>query len=128
MGGGGGHGPWDICTESPRPSQGFWGTGERRHIFQGNKGPKMRGTGEQRQFWGTGNKENQDFIFGEQGSKAIYFRGTRELASPPPPASPCDVQRHTHTAVLCILCVFSTMESQEYITSIRKRPVPSLCP
>ena len=84
----------------------------------------MRGTGEQRQFWGTGNIENQDFGFGEQGTKAIYFRGTRELVPPPPKASsPCDVHGHTHTAVLCILCVFSTRESQEYITSIRKRPV-----
>ena len=46
---------------------------------QGNKGPKMRGTGEQRQFWGTGNIENQDFVFFGTGEKAIYFRGTKEL-------------------------------------------------
>ena len=37
----------------------------------------MRGTGEQRQFWGTVNMENEDFDFGEQGNKLIYFRGTR---------------------------------------------------
>ena len=54
---------------------------------QGNKDPKMRGTGEQRQFWGTGNIENQDFVFGEQGKKAIYFRGTRELVPPTERAS-----------------------------------------
>ena len=31
------------------PSQGFWGTGEKGHLFQGNKGKILRGTGEQRQ-------------------------------------------------------------------------------
>ena len=63
----------------------------------------MRGTGEQRQFWGLGNKENQDFIFGEQRSKAIYFRGTRELAPPPP--------RHHHAMCMVthiqLFCAFS---------------------
>ena len=43
----------------------------------GYKSLKQKGTGEQRQFWGTGNIENQDFDFGEQGSKAIYFCRTR---------------------------------------------------
>ena len=42
---------------------------------QGNKGLKIKGTGEHRQFWGTG---NQDFVFGEQGH---FFRGNRY---PPP--------------------------------------------
>ena len=42
----------------------------------------MRGTVEQMQFWGIGNIENQDFDFGEQGNKAIYFRGAREQISP----------------------------------------------
>ena len=45
---------------------------------QGNKGQFLRGTGEQRQYWGTGNIENKFSIFGEQGNKPIYFRGTRE--------------------------------------------------
>ena len=31
----------------------------------------MRGTGAQRQFWGTGNVGNDDFDFGQQGNKAI---------------------------------------------------------
>ena len=44
----------------------------------GNKGQILRGTGEQRQYWGTGNKENKFSILGEQGNKPIYFRGTRE--------------------------------------------------
>ena len=38
---------------------------------QGNKCLKLMGTGEQRQFWGTRNKENQDFDFGEKGIKRV---------------------------------------------------------
>ena len=52
---------------------------------QGNKGLKMRGTGEHRSknegnrgpMAILGNIENQHFCFWEQGNKAIYFRGTR---------------------------------------------------
>ena len=53
----------------------------------GNKGQFLRGTGEQRQYWGTGNIENKFSIFGEQGNKPIYFRGTREQVPPPGRAS-----------------------------------------
>ena len=56
--------------------------GTRAFFFQGNKCLKIRGTGEHRQFWGTGNIENQDFIFGEQGH---FSRGTSEQVAPPPP-------------------------------------------
>ena len=66
---------------------GFWGIGEQGHFSgeQGNKGLKIRGTGEHRQFCGTGNIENQDFVFGEQGNKTIFFfEGTREQIPPPP--------------------------------------------
>ena len=59
-----------------RHSQGFSETGEKGQFFsgeQGNKGLKIRGTGEHRQFWGTGNIENQDFVLGEQGNAAIFF-------------------------------------------------------
>ena len=59
-----------------RPSQGLWGTGEKGHLFQGNKGQILRGTGEQKQYWGTVNIRKQIFAFGEQGNKPIYFRGT----------------------------------------------------
>ena len=45
---------------------------------QGNKGLKIKGTGEHSQFWGAGNMENQDFILGEQENKAIFSRGPRE--------------------------------------------------
>ena len=43
---------------------------------------KMRGTGEQSQFWGTGKIGNKYFDFGEQGNKSIYFRGTRQQVPP----------------------------------------------
>ena len=45
---------------------------------QGNIGYTIRGTGEQKQFRETGNTGNKDFNIGEQGNKAIHFRGTRE--------------------------------------------------
>ena len=53
-----------------------------RAIFSGelgNKGLKVSGTGEHRQFMGTGNIENQHFVFGEQGR---FFQGTREQVPP----------------------------------------------
>ena len=49
---------------------------------QENKGQILRGTGEQRQYWGKGNIENKFSIFGEQGNKPIFFRGTREQVPP----------------------------------------------
>ena len=55
---------------------GVLGNGKKGHLFQGNKGLKIKGTGEQRQFWGTGNIGNQDLNFEEQGNKVIHFRGT----------------------------------------------------
>ena len=58
---------------------GVLGNRGTRAIFsgeQGNKGLKIRGTGEHKQFWGTGNIESQDFVFGEQGNKAIFSRWT----------------------------------------------------
>ena len=36
----------------------------------------------QRQYWGTWNIRKQCSILVEQGSKPIYFRGTRERLSP----------------------------------------------
>ena len=75
------------------PSQGFEGTGEKREFIsgeQGNKGQISRGTGEQRQYWGTGNIRKQFSIFREQGIKPIYFRGTTEKDPPPGRASQMD--------------------------------------
>ena len=47
----------------------------------GNKSLKLKGTGEQRQLWGTGNIENQDFDFGEQG-KCRFFQGNKGTGTP----------------------------------------------
>ena len=54
-----------------------------RQIISGDKGKKSKneGTGEQRQFWGTGNIKINIMIFGEQGEMLIYFWGTREQVS-----------------------------------------------
>ena len=73
-----------LCPQSTRPSQGFWGAGEKVFISgeQGNKGKIFRGTGEQRQYWGTGNIRKHIFDFWEQVNKPIYFRGTREHVTP----------------------------------------------
>ena len=68
-----------VCIFEALP--GVLGNREIRPLVsgeQGNKSLKLKGTGEQRQFWGTGNIENQDFDFGEQGKMLIFFRGTRE--------------------------------------------------
>ena len=35
----------------------------------------MRRTGDQRQFWGPGKVENQDFYFGETGEQSDLFQG-----------------------------------------------------
>ena len=66
----------------------LWNKGTRATFSgeQGNKCHKIRGTGEHKQFWGTGNIENQDFVFGEQGHTAIFSRGTREQVPIPPPS------------------------------------------
>ena len=58
---------------------GFGEQGNKAIYFRGtrNKSLKLKGTGEQRQFWGTGNIENQDFDFGEQGKMQI-FSGEQE--------------------------------------------------
>ena len=71
-----------------RPSREFWGTGEKGHLFKGNKG---QFGGEQRQYWGTGNIRKQVFDFGGAGEQANLFQGTKEQVPPPsfpPPAGP----------------------------------------
>ena len=37
----------------------------------------------QRQIWGTGDIGNEDFDFGQQGNKSIYFRGTMKQVARP---------------------------------------------
>ena len=55
----------------------FSGTREQESKTEGNRG-------EQRQFWGTGNIENQNFDFGEQEKMSI-FSGEQRNRYPPPP-------------------------------------------
>ena len=74
-----------------RPSQGFGGIGEKGHLFQGNRGTKaksLRGTGEQRQYWGKGNIRNirkQIFDFWGTGEQANLFQGNKGTGTPPLP-------------------------------------------
>ena len=66
-----------------RPSQGFWGTGERGGIYF--RGTKVKFWGEQIQYWGTGNIRKQIFDFwgtGEQLRISQFISGEQV---PPPP-------------------------------------------
>ena len=56
----------------------FCGTGEKRYLFQRNKGQMLRGTGEQRQNWGTGNIRKQIFDFGGTWEQANLFLGNMQ--------------------------------------------------
>ena len=66
-----------------RPSQGFGEQGNKGKFFRGTgeQMPKNKGNREHRQFSGTGNIENQDFVFGEQGH--FFFRGEQGNGYPP---------------------------------------------
>ena len=54
---------------------------------QGNKGQILRGTGEQRQYWGTGNIRKQVFDFWGTGEQANLFQGNKGTGTPPGRAS-----------------------------------------
>ena len=58
--------------------------GTRALIFgeQGNKGQILRGTGEQRQYFGTGNIRKQIFDFGGTGEQANLFQGNKGTGTP----------------------------------------------
>ena len=73
---------WSIVNLVIRPSQGFWGKGEQGHLFQGNKGQILRGTGEQRQYWRTGNMRKQIFDFGGTGEQVNLFQGNKGTGTP----------------------------------------------
>ena len=66
---------------------------------QENKSLKIRGTWEHRQFWGTGNIENQNFVF---GNKDIFFEGNKGTGTPPPLGGP-----HNYIAVISNVFPFS---------------------
>ena len=54
---------------------------------QGNKGQILRGTGEQRQYWGTGSIRKPIFDFGGTGELANLFQGNKGTGTPPGRAS-----------------------------------------
>ena len=54
---------------------------------QGNKGQILRGTREQRQYWGTGNIRKQIFDFWGTGEQANLFQGNKGTGTPPGRAS-----------------------------------------
>ena len=58
---------------------------------QGNKGQILRGTGEQRQYWGTGNIRKQIFDFWGTGEQANLFQGNKGTGTPPGRASKFEV-------------------------------------
>ena len=64
----------DNFWDSPR---GFGDRGTSPFIAgkQGNKILKMKGTGEQRQFWGKGTQKIKTLIVGNRGKMPIVFRG-----------------------------------------------------
>ena len=65
-----------------RSSRGFWGTGEQRHLFQGNKETKVWSWGEQMQFKGTGNIKHQYIDFGEWGEQSDLFQKNKGTDTP----------------------------------------------
>ena len=63
----------------------FWGTGGKGAFIsgeQGNKGQILRGTGEQRQYWGTGNIRKQIYDFWGTGEQANLFQGNKGTSTP----------------------------------------------
>ena len=59
--------------------------GNRAFISGGqrNKGQILRGTGEQRHYWGTGNIRKQIFEFWGTGDQANLFQGNKGTGTPP---------------------------------------------
>ena len=69
------------------PPRGFGEQGKRVFISgeQGNEDQILRRTGEQRQYWGTGNIRKQIFDFWGTGEQANLFQGNKGTGTPPPP-------------------------------------------
>ena len=61
--------------------------GNRKFISgeQGNIGQILRRTGEQRQYWGTGNIRKHIFNYWGTGEQANLFQGNKGTDTPPPP-------------------------------------------
>ena len=74
---------WIRCNSEALPGV-LGNRGKRVFISgeQGNKGQILRGTGEQRQHWGTGNIRKQIFDFGGTGEQANLFQGNKGTGTP----------------------------------------------
>ena len=78
-----------ICRLNMTVNEGLSGVlGNRgKRVFisgeQGIKGQILRGTGEQRQYWGTGNIRKQIFDFWGTGEQANLFQGNKGTGTPP---------------------------------------------
>ena len=108
-----------------RPSLGFWGNRGIRPFISGehgNKSLKLKGTGEQRQFGGTGNIEHQDFDSGEQG-KMSFFSGAKENRYPSERASIlCKGALQTN---VCLIITKLVLCKRVFITQANNDPVIS---
>ena len=76
----------DKATNQERgPPRGLGNRGKRVFI-SGEQWPKFEGNRGTNTIMGNREHRKTNFsIFGEQGNKPIYFRGTREQVTPPPP-------------------------------------------
>ena len=63
--------------------RGFGEQGNNAIYFRGTS-LKLKVTGEQGQFWGTGNIEIKILILGDKGKCHFFFRGIRLMVPPPP--------------------------------------------
>ena len=77
-----------MCNEALPGVLGNRGTRVFISGEQGNKGKILRGTGEQRQYWGTGNIRKQIFYFWGTGEQANLFQGNKGTGIPPPLGGP----------------------------------------
>ena len=88
---------------------------------QGNKGQILRGTGEPRQYSGTGNIRKQIFDFWGTGEQVNLFQGNKGTGTPPPLGGPHPwkatkrrVQaiiytcacKHIYCLFVCLFCCF----------------------
>ena len=66
------------------PPRGLGEQGKRVFISgeHGNKGHILRGSGEQRQYWGTGNIRKQIFNFWGTGEQANLYQGNKGTGTP----------------------------------------------
>ena len=73
-----------------KPPRGFGERGNKAIYFRGTRGQKSKTEGNRgtKEFWGTGNTENQECDFGEQRENADFFLGNKITGTPPGRASP----------------------------------------